>query len=366
MQRFTNARIFTGTEWIENGTVTCNSGRITGVQGNTYPGQNEDIIDCNGNWLVPALLDLQLYGAGGKLFSAYPEADSLQVLAEKNKEVGVVSCLATISTQPLDIIYQCIEAIKTYGQQGGKGIWGMHLEGPFMNPVKRGAHKESWIHAPTEAEVSALLAAGKEVIKIVTLAPECCAPSIIQMFTDAGIIVSAGHSNATYNEAMQFPALGIKLVTHLFNAMSPLHHRDTGLPGASMQNEALTASIIPDGIHVSYSALNLAKKQMGDRLFFITDSVTETHIGEYQHQLNGDHYCTKDGTLSGSAITLLQGVRNAVQHAGISIEESLRMASLYPAKAIGLHDYGAIAVGKKADMLLLNDKLELLQNFIID
>jgi N-acetylglucosamine-6-phosphate deacetylase len=365
MKKFTNARIFTGTEWIENGTVICDGGRITGIDNSS--GIHDDAVDCGGQLLVPALLDLQIYGAGDKLFSAYPEPASLAILAEENKKAGVAECLATIATQPLDVIYKSIAAIKSYWQQGGRGIMGMHLEGPFINPVKRGAHKASWIHEPSEAEVMELLEAGSDVIKIVTLAPECCSPSIINMFADAGVIVSAGHCNAGYQEANNFDSRGIKLVTHLFNAMSPLHHRDTGLPGAAMENKSLMASIIPDGIHVSYSALRIAKKQMGDRLYFITDSVTTTNIGEYQHQLNNDHYCTADGTLSGSAITLLQGVRNAVQFCEISLDESIRMASLYPARILGLqNDYGAIASGKKASMLLLNDKLELVQNFIDD
>jgi N-acetylglucosamine-6-phosphate deacetylase len=213
--------------------------------------------------------------------------------------------------------------------------------------------------------VSTLLKEGKDVIKIITVAPECCDPRFIKMFVDAGIIVSAGHCNAGYAEAKNFSSLGIRLVTHMFNAMSPLHHRDTGLPGAAFEDGQLSASIIPDGIHVSWSALKIAKKQMGERLFFITDSVTETNIGPYQHQLNNDHYCTADGTLSGSAITMLQGVKNAIQYAGISTEESLSMATLYPARAAGIEDdYGSIAPGKKASMLLLNERLQIIQNFI--
>jgi N-acetylglucosamine-6-phosphate deacetylase len=358
MTAYTNARIFTGEEWIENGVIVCSGGRIVSVGTGSIP-PGSDHIDCSGKWLIPALLDLQIYGLGGKLLSAYPEAATLQVLAAENKKAGVVNCLATIATQPLDIIYKSIQAIKDYWQQGGTGILGMHLEGPFLNAAKRGAHKAEWIHSPGEKEVADLIAFGKDVIKIVTVAPELCSPPVLKQFTDAGIRISAGHCNAGYDEAMRFPALGIGLVTHLFNAMSPLHHRDTGLPGAAFQNSLLRASIIPDGIHVSYSALAIAKKQMGDRLFYITDSVTETNIGPYQHQLNRDHYCTKEGTLSGSAITLLQGVRNGVEKAGISLEESIRMASLYPAQIMGIdNEFGRIAEGKSSAMLMVNEELE--------
>ena len=358
---YTNARIFTGFDWIDNASITTADGRIAEIGSGHYQPAG-DSIDCLGHWLVPAFLDLQQYGLGGRLFSAYPDAVSLEVLAAENLSAGTAGCLATIATQPPEVIFKCIDAIKDYWQQGGEGILGMHLEGPFMNVAKRGAHKAEWVIPPTPDLVEKIIAEGRDVIKIITLAPECCDPAIIRMFTEAGILVSAGHSNAGYQTASGFPALGISLVTHLFNAMSPLHHRDTGLPGATFAQPDLRASIIPDGIHVSYSALSIAKHQLGSRLFFITDSVTETNIGPYQHQLNGDHYCTKDGTLSGSAITMLQGVKNAVEYAGIPLDEALRMASLYPAQVLNIEqEYGALAPGNKASMLLLNDQLELLQ-----
>jgi N-acetylglucosamine-6-phosphate deacetylase len=358
VQQFINAKIFTGSGWMEHGTVLIDNGRIANIS--TEVVENIKTVDCGGNSLVPAFLDLQIYGAGGRLFSAYPDAESLSVLAAENLKGGTVGCLATIATQPLDIIYKSVATIQNYWQQGGKGILGMHLEGPYMNPIKRGAHKLEWMRVPTEKEVGDLLEFAAGAIKMVTLATEICSPAVIKMFVDAGVIVSAGHSNATYNQAINLPTLGVNVATHLFNAMSPLHHRDAGLPGALFDSPALRASIIPDGIHVSYAALRIAKKQMGERLHFITDAVTETTTGEYQHHLNGDHYCIADGTLSGSALTMLQGVKNSVLHAQIPVGESLRMASLYPAQIMGLeNDYGTIEVGKKAAFLLLNESLEM-------
>ena len=362
MIQYRNARVLVDGDWRTSSVEVMDNRIVSFGDRNANAGT---MIDCNNLLLVPALLDLQLYGAGGKLFSAYPGIKALQILAEENKKAGVAACLATIATQPLPVILECIKAIKEYWQQGGEGILGMHLEGPFINVQKRGAHLAEWIHEPTKNEVLQILDEGKDVIKIITVAPECCDPQIIRMFTDAGIHVSAGHTNATYEQARKFSSMGVSLVTHMFNAMSPLHHRDTGVPGASFEDLKLFASIIPDGIHVSFSALKIAKKQMGDRLFFITDSVTETSTGPYQHHLNKDHYCTADGTLSGSAISLLQGIKNAVAYAGISSEEAILMATLYPAKAIGIdNDYGSIAIGKKSSMLLLNEELEIVQNFI--
>jgi N-acetylglucosamine-6-phosphate deacetylase len=363
MQQYINARVFDGSGWLTGKVVTVNGDRVAGIDDRAD--DDSEKIDCKGNMLVTGLIDLQLYGAGGRLFSAFPDEESLTVLAEENRKSGVVACLATIATQPKEVIYACLDALKKYRHNQGKGILGLHLEGPFLNAAKRGAHNPAWIHSPSADEVKELLEVADGVIRIVTIAPECCDDLVIQLFNDAGVCISAGHSNATYGQAKEFSKRGVKLVTHLFNAMSALHHRDTGLPGAAFTDLNLFSSIIPDGIHVSYPALQIAKKQMGERLFFITDSVTETREGAYQHTLKGDHYCTADGTLSGSAITMLQGIRNAIQNAGIGLEESLCMATVYPAKALGIHnDYGSIAVGKKADFILLNDQLELVANYI--
>jgi N-acetylglucosamine-6-phosphate deacetylase len=187
---------------------------------------------------------------------------------------------------------------------------------------------------------------------MITVAPEVCSGEVLQLLMDAGIVISAGHSTATFDETITGFDRGITAVTHLFNAMSPLHHRQPGLPLAAMQY-APAASIIPDGIHVHYEIVKLAKKLMGGRLFFITDAVTDCNIGPYQHQLNGDHYALPDGTLSGSALTMKQAVMNAVQYCNISVDDALRMASMYPAGVIGKGAaFGQIAPGYPAPACL--------------
>ncbi len=342
---YQHAPLFTGSEWLQNHAVIINNDTIEVViPANDLPAGVE-IKDCSNCLLVPAFLDVQIYGAAGKLFSAYPQPESLQALYEYNLQHGTAACLVTIATQPLDVIHQCIEAIKTYWQQGGKGILGMHLEGPFINPEKRGAHIEEWIHTPTVKEIQQLLAKAAGVIKMITVAPEVCSDEVLQLLTDEGIVISAGHSNATFEQGRDAFTKGITTTTHLFNAMPPLHHRQPGLPLAAMQY-APAASIIPDGIHVHYEMIKMAKKLMGERLFFITDAVTDCAIGPYQHQLNNHYYALPNGTLSGSALTMQQAVANAVQHCDVPLEEALRMASLYPAKVIGKQDtYGKIAPG---------------------
>lgn len=251
-----------------------------------------------------------------------------------------------------------MDAVKDYWNKDGRGILGLHVEGPWINPVKRGAHVESLIHSPSLKQAEELLDYGKGVIKIITLAPEVCSKDILDLIRSFNIIISAGHSNASYKEAMDSFKGGITMVTHLYNAMSPLQHRQPGLVGATMDHETIKASIIPDGHHVDYAAIRIAKQIMKERLFVITDAVTGTDKGYYQHQLAGDKY-EAAGILSGSALTMGKAVKNLIEHADIETGEALRMCSLYPARVIGLEkELGKIDKGYKASMVVMDEKME--------
>jgi N-acetylglucosamine-6-phosphate deacetylase len=193
---------------------------------------------------------------------------------------------------------------------------------------------------------------------MITLAPEVCSKEVITLIQSHNIIISAGHSNATYKEAMQAFTNGIRTVTHLYNAMSPLQHREPGLVGATFNNGNVMASIIPDGHHVDYAAIRIARKVMGERLFVITDAVTETDKGHYQHHLVGDKY-ESAGILSGSALTMVKAFQNLVKNVGVEIEAALQMCNLNPAKVIGKeNDLGKIEKGFKSKMIVINEKLE--------
>ena len=192
-----------------------------------------------------------------------------------------------------------------------------------------------------------------------TLAPEVTSPDVIKLLLDKGIIIAAGHSNASFEEAVKGFKNGISMTTHLFNAMSPLHHRDTGLPGATFQTNNVYASIIADGIHVDYETVSIAKKIMGERLFLITDAVEENLSGSYVHVKSEDRFTLPDGTLSGSRLTLLQAVKNCMQHAGISLEEAIRMATVYPAKVTETKDKGSLHAGSFADFIILDENMNL-------
>lgn len=351
-------RIFTGESWLEHHAIEVKNNIIQDI----IPfDPSETDSRYNGCFIAPAFIDAQLYGAKGRLFSAYPSTDALEKLSASNVEGGTAWCLPTVATNSPEVVYACIDAVRDYCTHGGRGILGIHLEGPWLNPAKRGAHIEAFIHPPSATEVAGLLEYGKDVIRMVTLAPEVCSDEAIRQLLAANIVVSAGHSNATYTEAIKGFENGITAVTHLFNAMSPLHHREPGLAGATMDHPSVLASIIPDGEHVSYPALRIAKKTMGERLFVITDAVTDTDSGPYQHYFAGNKY-EADGILSGSSLTMAGSVANLVTHASIDLAEALRMCSLYPARALRLEErFGRIVPGFEAALVVLNSALEVVE-----
>jgi N-acetylglucosamine-6-phosphate deacetylase len=289
----------------------------------------------------------------------YPDAKTVALTIDYCRSGGAVLCLPTVATNTKEVFCHCIDAVRAYWKAGGKGVWGLHLEGPWINPVKRGAHIEALIHSPSLEEVKEVLEYGKDVVKMITLAPEVCSQEVIALIQSYGITISAGHSNATYAEATAAFDKGIGAVTHLYNAMSALQHREPGLVGATLLHSSVKASIIADGHHVSFEAIKIAKQVMGERLFVITDAVTATQEGYYQHVLTGDKY-ESGGILSGSNLTQHQSLQNLVNKVGIPLAEALRMCSLYPAQAIGAdHLYGRIAPGYAAQFVVFNQALEL-------
>jgi len=345
--------IFTGNEWLNEHAVLVEDGIIKRVlpAKDVPPGIEKEYF--TDSILAPACIDLQIYGAHEKLFAVYPDTNSLKLLNNYSRSGGAAFCMPTVATNQPEVFFKCIDAIRSYWQAGGEGILGLHAEGPWINKAKRGAHIESLIHSPTLKEAAALIHYGKDVLKIITLAPEVCSKEVIDLILLSGIKIFAGHSNATYEEAMQSFDNGITAVTHLYNAMSPLQHRNPGLVGAALDHQQVMASIIADGFHVDHAAVSIAKKIMQQRLFAITDAVTTTTEGYYQHQPDGDKY-TADNILSGSALTMYKALQNLVKHVGIETGEALRMCSLYPAQVMQLDDQlGRISTGYKAKMVLI-------------
>ena len=353
-------QIFTGTEWFTDYVIITENGKVTELIPETQLPENIASKKYEG-FFAPAFIDLQIYGAHKKLLAVYPDPETLSLMQSFCSNGGAMQFLPTVATNTKEVVYKCIDAVRQYWQQGGKGVYGLHLEGPWLNTEKRGAHLKELIHPPAKDEVVDLLEYGKGIIKMITLAPEVCSDEIIQLILSNNIIISAGHSNAKYEEAMQHFDNGIMVITHLYNAMSPLQHRSPGLVGAAFRHNKVMSSIIADGHHVDYAAIKIAKSIMKERLFVITDAVTETNEGHYRHQLNGDKYeC--NGVLSGSALTMHSSFINLVKKAGIEAEEALRMCSLYPAQVIKAdHIYGKIAPGYAAQFVVINKELELME-----
>jgi N-acetylglucosamine-6-phosphate deacetylase len=350
--------IFTGTEMLEDHAMLVMNGVIENIFPIAEINTKEHIADLGDVILAPAFIDIQLYGAFNRLLAVYPDTETVSGIVKYSAEGAAAYCLPTVATNTYATIFNCIDAIKNYWHQGGKGVIGLHVEGPWINTVKRGAHREEWIFSPTIEQAKELLEYGKGVIKLITLAPECVSKEVIELIRSYNIVISAGHSNATYGQATDAFDGGIKLATHLFNAMSPLQHRAPGLVGAVFNHQKALCSLVPDGHHVDFAAIQIAKKIMGSRLFAITDAVTETTQGYYQHQLDNDKY-TSNGILSGSALTMYKGFQNLVQHCGIDAEEAIRMCSLYPAMALGMQDeIGVLKQGAKADMIAFDHNFQ--------
>ncbi|QEC44035.1 N-acetylglucosamine-6-phosphate deacetylase [Pseudobacter ginsenosidimutans] len=351
-----NATIYTGEQVLQGQSLLIGNGRILDVVSNDAVPADATVTDASGHLLNAGFIDLQIYGAGGYLFSNAPSPAALQAVTNAIVRSGTTTYMLTFATNEMDIYLKSFEIVQ---QHPHPALAGIHLEGPYFNPVKRGAHIAHLIRNPTVQEINSLLSAAGGTLKMMTLAPEVTNDEVLRLLNDHGVIISAGHSNATFSKAMHGFANGIRTVTHLFNAMSPLHHRDTGLPGAAFLSDHAYASIIPDGVHVDWQAFRVAKQMMGRRLFFITDAVQEVLQGPYMHVRKSDRYTLPDGTLSGSCITMVEGVRNAVKFGSVSLEEALRMASLYPAEVMGATDIGRIQKGARANLVMLNEELEL-------
>jgi N-acetylglucosamine-6-phosphate deacetylase len=348
-------KLFTGTQWLTQQAIIVSDGKITDI---VSIDSLADKSITKHAMIAPAFIDIQIYGAAGKLFSVFPEADSLQKLYKYCSDGGASHFQPTVATNSHEVFYKCIDAVKEYWAQGGKGCIGLHVEGPWIHPLKKGAHLESFIHSPTVEEVKELLEYGKGVITMITLAPEVCSKEVIELIKSYNVVISAGHSNATYEEATLAFNSGIPAATHLYNAMSALQHRAPGMVGAIFDHHSVMSSIVPDGFHVDFAAIRIAKRIMGERLFAITDAVTETSDGPYPHHLADDRY-ESNNILSGSALTMAKCLRNLVQNAGVDLDEALRMVSLYPAQVMQKDSVmGKIEKGYEANLVMLNESLE--------
>jgi len=358
MQAVINCKYFKEAELIQGATVVLEDGLIKEITTGPPPA-GYDILDANGDYICPGFLDLQIYGSGGKLFSAYPTLETLAQMDDDLISKGTTGFLTCVATNSMEVFHQAIAAAKAY-RPYARGFLGLHIEGPYLNPKRLGAHPEKYVHKATLDEVKDLLDQADGVVKMMTVAHELQDEEVIRYLLDQGIVLSLGHSDANFEQTNTAFNSGFTTTTHLFNAMPSIHHRDPGLAVAVWNHPTAMASIIADGAHVDFEMIKVSYELMKERLFLITDAVTACDIGPYQHRLQGARYVTPEGTISGSNITLLDAVRNCVWKCGIPIHAALAMASRYPAKVLGLQDrQGELAPGKAASLLLLSDELVL-------
>ncbi|HYC05125.1 MAG TPA: N-acetylglucosamine-6-phosphate deacetylase [Azospirillaceae bacterium] len=368
-QLLTGARLFDGESWIEGRALLIGDGRIAGL-----PAAGEDVSGAErvdlppGTILAPGFLDLQVNGGGGVLFNAEPTADAALAIAAAHRPFGTTALFPTFITGDAGGMRRAAEAAAEAAGVPGGGVAGLHLEGPFLSPARRGVHEASFVRAPTDADIDYLRGLPARFPRgrvLLTCAPEAMRPGDIARLAAAGIVVAGGHSAAGLERTREAVAEGLSGFTHLFNAMPPIANREPGITLAAMADAGTWAGIIADGVHVHPELLKTALRLKPGRLFLVTDAMPPTGTDAHSFVLDGrtirrqdGRLVTEDGTLAGADLDMAQAVRNAVALLGLPVEEALRMASLYPARFVGLEgSHGRIAPGRAADLVLLSPEL---------
>ncbi|TCV97984.1 N-acetylglucosamine-6-phosphate deacetylase [Biostraticola tofi] len=357
-----NGRVHTGYQVLSGHAVVLDDGKIKAVCPEASLPAGIEQHDLAGAVLAPGFIDLQLNGCGGVQFNDSLQALSvhtLEVMQRANQKSGCTSFLPTLITSTDEFMCRAVEVMRAYLAQNSHQALGLHLEGPWLNPVKKGTHDEHLMRRP-EPEIMDFLCANADVITKITLAPEQVDAETIRRLAQAGIVVSAGHSFATYDQAKAGFAAGIRFATHLFNAMPPLTGREPGLMGAIFDAPEVYCGIIADGLHVNWANVRNAKRLKGDKLVLVTDATAPAGADNAIDQFifagktiyYRDGLCVDEaGTLSGSSLTMIEAVRNSVEFIGIPLDEALRMATLYPAQAIAVDtQLGSLSVGKTANL----------------
>lgn len=328
----------------------------------TLPEDVEAVFDLRGGTLIPGFIDLQVNGGGGVLFNSAPSVDTLRTIAAAHRQFGTTSLLPTLISDSFDVMRRAIAAVRQAVQEGVPGILGIHLEGPFLNPERHGAHdaKRFCVLDEEGLEMLSSLGVGKT---LVTLAPELTTPAMIRRLVDRGVIVSAGHSAATYAQAREALDAGITGFTHLYNAMTPMQSREPGMVGAALEDECSWFGIIADGHHSHPAAFRVAvtAKATGGAIL-VTDAMPTVGSRTRSFELAGDtvvaregRVTNREGRLAGSDLDMLSAVSNAAAFAKIDWFEAVRMATLYPARALGLDgELGMIRSGFRANLVALD------------
>lgn len=369
-----NARILAGDDFRDDLAVVIESGRITALVSDAAPmlGQADEQVDLGGGWLLPGFIDAQVNGGGGVLFNNSPDVATLRTLAQAHRRFGTTGLLPTLISDDVQVMRAAIAATRQAISEGVPGVLGIHLEGPYIAPARKGTHDPNKFRVPDAAEI-ALAASLDNGVTLLTLAPERVPLESIRALVERGVVVAAGHTAASYEEARAGLEAGIRGFTHLYNAMSPLTGREPGAVGAALEDRDSWVGIIADGVHVHPASLRvaLACKPCG-KVMLVTDAMPPVGAEDPSYELYGEVITAVDGvvrnaagSLAGSALDMATAVRNSVQLLGVPLAEAARMASTYPAQFLNLDDrYGHIAEGHHADLVLLDDALQVRSTWI--
>ncbi|CDT82180.1 N-acetylglucosamine-6-phosphate deacetylase [Vibrio coralliirubri] len=361
MYALSNCKIYTGSDVLTDHAVVIENELIKKVCPISELPEGIELRDLDGANLSPGFIDLQLNGCGGVMLNDEITAETMQIMHKANLKSGCTSFLPTLITSSDEDMRAVITAAREYHNQYQNQSLGLHLEGPYLNVAKKGIHSVDHIRK-SDSEMIELICENRDLVAKVTLAPELNDPEHIERLHKAGVVVSIGHTNATYAEARQGFESGITFATHLFNAMTPMVGREPGVVGAIYDTPEVYAGIIADGFHVDYANIRIAHKIKGEKLVLVTDATAPAgadmeyfiFVGKKVYYRDGK--CVdENGTLGGSALTMIEAVQNTVEHAGIALDEALRMATLYPATAIGVESkLGRIKKGMVANLAVFD------------
>jgi N-acetylglucosamine-6-phosphate deacetylase len=333
--------------------------------------RDADHVDLHGGTLAPGFIDCQVNGGGGVLFNDSPTVDAIQAIAQAHRRFGTTGLLPTLISDNAEITLAAVGAAGQALEQRVPGALGLHLEGPFLAPQRKGIHDAKHFRTPDAADI-AMFAQLRSGTLLLTVAPEQVGPDAIRRIAGLHIVVAAGHTAATYEETRAALDAGLRGFTHLYNAMSPLTGRAPGVVGAALEDRRSWCGIIVDGHHVHPGAARVAltAKPRG-KIFLVTDAMPPVGAASETFVLNGETITCRDGkctnahgVLAGSALDMASAVRNTVELLQVPLDEALRMAAAYPADFLGLSDRGRIAPGAHADLVLLDDALQVCATWI--
>ncbi len=368
--RVENGGIVTSVGLLARADIAVERGLVVRVtDADSHPA--DEVIDLDGGWLLPGFIDTQVNGGGGVLFNDHVEVDAIATIGAAHAKFGTTAFLPTLISDSPAMIAAALDAVDAAILAGVPGVVGVHVEGPFINEDKRGIHEADRIRRLDRAMLD-LLCAPRRGRVMVTLAPEKCDADDIRTLARHGVAVSAGHTAATYDEAIAAVEAGVTGFTHLFNAMSPLHHRDPGAAGAALDSNAFCGLIV-DGAHLHPAAVRIAVRTAGpDRIMLVTDAMPSVGTDASEFMLQGKRITVRggvclfeDGTLAGAHLDMASAVRNTLHTTGLAIADVSKMASGTPARflAIGA-DHGAIAPGRRADWVWLDRDMQARQTWI--